>query len=290
MPSRLFKKSEGNLSGPDKAALGRFLTRLSDTTPHGKQRRRNLESESHLVGNAQFADPAAFREFLEQCVKSHKRRGKRASAAECFLNTCPAHSALGLQIPFLHIPDQLLRYTTSTVPLAQLLKAIAGKKARRDFEAGRLTGDEAIRILEHEWTEDRIPACEGMIASPSAKVVFATFKHDGNAPRNDANKMAAALALECATRPSLPYEALYEFSYAKAAVSDFRFPTVADAGSHHLFKPAKEIRPKTPPDVSCWGRTGSLHGEPSQPEVVHRNEKLSALLTGPPRLVGRLTL
>src|SRR4051812_29920643 len=109
MPSKLFRKSEAGLSRTDKAALGRFLTRLGKETPHGGQRRRNLETESHLVGDAKFADPTAFVKFLKECAKSD--RGKRASATEYFVTTCPAHSALGLQIPFLHVSDQLLRYT-----------------------------------------------------------------------------------------------------------------------------------------------------------------------------------
>jgi hypothetical protein len=53
--------------------------------------------------------------------------------------------------------------------------------------------------------------------------------------------MAEAFALPL--RPSATGTLLFEFSYLRDKADNHRFPTVADAGFIHLFRPAREVPP-----------------------------------------------
>jgi hypothetical protein len=104
---------------------------------------------------------------------------------------------------------------------------------------------------------------------------------------NDARALAEALALPCLVEPRTADELLIELSYPTRAVGEMRFPTVADAGLVHLFRPAPEIEPSSGEPETCYGWTEPIGAHPPQPEVVHVNASVR-VLDRPPRFVGRV--
>jgi hypothetical protein len=122
----------------------------------------------------------------------------------------------------------------------------------------------------------------------AGRVVFATFEHKAGAPRSSALAMIEALALPVLVRISGDEEILFELTYETDSVADYRFPTVADAGSWHLFEPAQEWAPDPVAPATCWGWTKPVGTHPPQPEIVHSNESLR-ILRASPRFLGRVT-
>ena len=120
-----------------------------------------------------------------------------------------------------------------------------------------------------------------------ADCVFATFEHPGGAPRDDALGMAEALALPLMASPVSVDEFLVELSYPTNSVRNHRFPTVADAGNHPLFEPAREVAPNPAAPETCTGWTKPLGKHRPQAEIVHGNDSLR-ILNRAPRLVGRV--
>jgi hypothetical protein len=96
--------------------------------------------------------------------------------------------------------------------------------------------------------------------------------------------LCQALSHPFLQRPGWKPEILVELIYPSDRVSDTRFPTVAEAGWTHLFRPAPEMPPHADRPDSCCGWTAPLGGHPAQPELVHANAPL-AVVSQPPRFL-----
>jgi hypothetical protein len=287
MPSKLYASARGALGAADKKSLAAFdawLKRVhassSGSPVDGRQLSENLKAEAHFTGAAGFGDATEMTGFLTRCAQGHRgTKGVKARVGG-YQGTCDAHAAKGLAIPVAHLPARLLRYSTSRYGVAVLVERVLGKAARLDFDAGRLSPDDAFERIASRWRASSVTPAEKLGGGP---VVWATFRHRKGTPRYDAKGMADALALPQRS----PGTILYELSYATDKVEGHRFPTVADAGPIHLFRPAREVPPDPNRRRTCWGWTGPLGGWPAQPEIVHTNASLQVLRRAP-RFVGRI--
>lgn len=148
------------------------------------------------------------------------------------------------------LPAGFLRYSVSKTLAATLVERMLGTMARRDFDSGLMSVEDAFSRIAVRWSAARLTNSE-MLARSSA--VFATFEHDGTAPRDDARALADALALPVLLRVGTGEEILFEFSYQRDSVQGYRFPTVADAAWFHLFQPAPEFAPDPAERHTIWG-------------------------------------
>jgi hypothetical protein len=180
------------------------------------------------------------------------------------------------------LPGRLLRYTESRFVIALLAERILGRTARASFFSGTVSAEDTVRGIELAWDSAKL-RLNDMLARGTK--VFATFEHAGGSPRTDAVGMSKALALSIWTRPKTGDECLLEVSYPTDSVTDYRFPTVADAGWGYLFCPAPERRPDTHRQKNLWGWTCPIDGHPPQPEIIHANASLR-VLDRSPRFVG----
>jgi hypothetical protein len=241
----------------------------------------NLRTESHLVGDGAFGEPAELTSFLRVC-------GAPPSAStevgDRYEKACAAHLLRGLPIPLDHLPARLLRYSTSRTIAGQMIERVLGRRAREDFDNDLLVED-TMAELAASWDAGALSGVHLGSAAP----VFATFEHSAPLPRDDARALSLALALGFWGRPRSRVELVIELSYPARAVTDTRFPTVADVGLGHLFRPAQEIAPDPATPGTCCGWTDPLGGHPPQPELVHANAEVR-ILDHPPRLVGRVPL
>jgi hypothetical protein len=164
-----------------------------------------------------------------------------------------------------------------------MVRRVLGASAQVDFDSGRLSPASAFGALASYWTNDAVSADERL---GGGRVVFATFD-DSSAPvdRDDSFAVANALALPLTLFDDRDEMFLYEFRYLTASVSGYRFPTIADAGLAHLFRPADDIVPHADHPRACFGRTLALENEHGQPELLHTNAPLT-VLSAVPRFVG----
>lgn len=283
MPSRLFAAAASRLGAAERRRLRKLRDELRATgQPSDRQLVANLESEAHLVGDRDFGDADALVSFLRTCASpSSKRRG----AATCYRESCGGHQVQGLQIPAAHLPAGFLRYTTSRQLASAMVERVLGTRARDDFDADLRT-DDLFSELAAEWDSSLL---DGLVLGRS-RAVFATFEHPAGAPRHDARALSQALTLPIWSAPGVGGDdhLLVELSYPASAIPETRFPTVADAGLIHLFRPAPEVRPDPADAVTCCGWTAPIGLHPAQPEIVHTNVS-ATILDRPPRFVGRVT-
>lgn len=191
---------------------------------------------------------------------------------------------MGLRVLRDHLPDSLLRYTGSRTLAAKLIERMLGKRARDAFDREALPPEMAFTRLRDRWAPPRLDAADRLHRDDK---VFATFEHPDGAPRDDATALSRALALPFWPGPRTKQEILFELSYPTDAVDGLRFPTVADAGWIHLFRPAAEEVPDGDRPATCCGWTEPLGPYPPQPEIIHDNAPLQ-VLSGPPRFVGSI--
>jgi hypothetical protein len=244
----------------------------------------NLRNESHLVGDGAFGDTNKLASFLKELGKRHARAKSMLAREKRYNSTCRKFELKGLAIPRPHLPDALLRYSTSRTLAAKIVERLLGKAARWAFDNGTMTPEDAFARLVPAWASSRLTPKDRLSRGTG---VFATFDHAAGAPRGDARAMSEALALPVAAAGLRRDEILYEFAYATDSVDNHRFPTVADAGRSHLFEPAPEVEPEPANAATWWGWTRPLGARPPQPEIVHANESLR-ILKSPPRFVGRI--
>jgi len=283
MPSKLFIEALAALSSGDAKAFLAFGAWLGSMAG-GPRLVGNLQRESHLVGDEGFGVPRECASFLRRCATGHAKGKTDRQRCRSHAAACTAHQLRGLRIPRPHLPNGLLRYRASTRTAGELLERMLGPRARRFLKAGAMDTDEASRRLASAWDPSKLTKGDTL---GRAGCVFATFDHPGGAPRGDALDMAQALALPAASSPVSVDEAMVEFSYPTDSVRNHRFPTVADAGDHPLFEPAKEIPPNPGAPETCTGWTRPIGKHSPQPEIVHRNNSLR-VLDRAPRLVGRI--
>jgi hypothetical protein len=291
MPSDLYRQALASLSEEDKEAFGRWLEWLEghtglppDAPTDGAQVLANLQAEAHLVGDGAFGDPAKLADLLRRCAAcpSASPPEERHHSYEV---VCREFVGLGLRILRTHLPDSLLRYTPSRTLAATLVQRMLGKLARDAFDREALPPEIAFTRVRDRWSTTRLDAADRLGRKGDDKV-FATFEHPEGAPRHDATAMSRALALPLWQWPHSRLE-LLELAYPTDAVEGYRFPTIADAGWVHLFRPAPEEAPDSERPASCCGWTEPLGAYPPQPEIVHDNASL-AVLSGPPRFVGSI--
>ncbi len=292
MPSNLYQSALAFLSVAERASLSGFeawletyTADLSKSSADGGRILENIRNESHLVGDDGSGHGQSMAAFLKKCASSHVA-GSVDDSHMAYEVSCATHQGRGMNIPREHLPDRLLRYTTSRFLAALLVERILGVIARDEFQKGRLSLEDAFAQMVDDW-DSGLPRDDDRLASGA--VAFATFEQAGEAPRNDATVMSKALALPFWQRARTGEEILVELSYPTAAVNNIRFPTVADVGWIHLFRPAQEREPQMSDPKTCWGWTEPLDGQPAQPEIVHGNSSLK-VLDGPPRLMGRIPI
>lgn len=289
MASQLYTLAQRSLPTVDQRHLTEFETWLSDINEpqlNSAQLVANVRDESHLVGAGDFGDPNELAAFLRACGQAHSRANSDDRRRTSYSLTCSAFVLKGLVIEPTNLPAGFLRYSTSKTVAATLVERMLGKIARRDFDSGLMSVEDTFNRMARNWSAARLSDDE-MLASSNA--VFATFEHDGNAPRDDARALADALALPVLLRVGAGEGILFEFSYQRDSVQGYRFPTIADVGLFHLFQPAPEVAPDPAERQTLWGWTRPLGGQQSQPEIVHENAPLR-VMDSAPRLVGRMTV
>lgn len=289
MASQLYKLAQGSLPAVEQRHLTDFETWLTDINEpqlNGVQLVANVRDESHLVGPGNFGDPNELGAFIKACGQAHSKATSELQRRDGYSSVYSAFELKGLGVEPTSLPTGFLRYSASKTLAATLVERMLGKMARRDFDSGLMSVEDAFNRMAMNWSAARLTGAE-MLAQSS--VVFATFEDNGTAPRDDARALADALALPVLLRVGAGEEILFEFSYQRDSVQGYRFPTVADAGRIHLFQPAPEVAPDLAERHTLWGWTRPLGGQQSQPEIVHENASLR-VLDSAPRLVGRLTI
>jgi hypothetical protein len=289
MPSQLYNAAQGWLDAGEQkhlSGLQAWLAGISTPELDGTRLWANIESESHLAGTGAFGTPDELAAFLKACASAHAKATSDLQRRAAYGDTCEAFQLKGLGIDPANLPGGFLRYSTSKTLVAILVERMLGKMARRDFDLGLMAVEDAFNRMASYWSAARLTDAEKLARS---SVVFATFDHDGNAPRDDARALADALALPVLLRLGAGEEILFEFFYKRDVVQGHRFPTIGDAGLFHLFHPAPEVAPDPANRQTLWGWTWPLGGQQPQPEVVHENAPLQ-VIDGAPRLIGRMVI
>jgi len=243
----------------------------------------NLQAEAHLVGNREFGDPLELAAFLRRCAARFTAASDPAEQHRCYEEACKEFSGRGLRVLREHLPERLLRYSTSRTLLGLLAEQLVGEPASIDLRLGFLSPEKACDLLAAAWDSSRLSKGE-LGVTPQ---VFATFEHPGATSRDDALAMSQALALPFWERPRTSEEILFELAYPTDSVDGPRFPTVAEAGWSSLFQPAEELPPETEEPRSCCGWTRPLGPHSAQPEIVHDNASV-AVMSSSPRWIGRI--
>ncbi|HEX4960690.1 MAG TPA: hypothetical protein VF173_07610 [Thermoanaerobaculia bacterium] len=289
MPSDLYRQALDLLSEEEKESFESWTEWLAghagldpEEPLDGARILANLQAEAHLVGEGDFGDPAVLAELLRRCAAclAASSAGELHSGYEA---ACQEFAGLGLRVLRSHLPDGLLRYSPSRTLAATLVQRMLGKLARDAFDREALPPETAFVQLRDRWSPTRLNPGDRL---GRGDTVFATFEHPDGAPRDDAGALSRALALPLWQRLRTN-EILFEMAYPTDAVDGHKFPTVADAGWVHLFRPASEEASDGGRPSSCCGWTEPLGAYPPQPEIIHDNAPLH-VLSEPPRFVGSI--
>jgi hypothetical protein len=290
VPSNLYRQALGSLSDDERTAFASWTSWLEahtssspDGVRNGAKILENLQEEAHLVGDRSFGDPSELAELL-RCCASRLDPLPLPERPTGYDGVCQEYGGRGLRVPREHLPDGLLRYTSSRSLASDLIERMLGKRARDAFDRGALPPEALFARLRSRWAESRLATTNRLGRGDE---VFATFEHPAGAPRDDAEALSRPLALPMWQGPRSKIEILVEMSYPTDAVMDYRFPTAADAGWLHLFRPAPEEEPDDARPETCCGWTAPLGAYPPQPEIVHKNAGLQ-VLSEPPRFVGSI--
>ncbi len=283
MPSNLHHRALSRLSTDERTALGHFAAWLEGHS-EGVQIQENLRAEAHLVGDEAFGHPGELSAFLRRCAASFADEAPSVPLS-AYEDACEEFTGCGLRIPREHLPDTLLRYSTSRALLGRLIEQLLGDQVLADFQQDLLPPEKACELLAADWDSALL---QDVMLGIKPKV-FATFEHDQPAPRDDATALSRALALLFWGRARTKEEILFELSYPTDSVADPRFPTVAEAGWSSLFQPAEEQIPDPGSPRTCCGWTRPLGPQLAQPEIVHDNAPVTIVET-PLRWVGRIPL
>jgi hypothetical protein len=295
MPSNLYQMALTSLLDDERKALATlegWLENVSSAPSGGSTRTlqgdrmvANLRAESHFLGDNSWGDSGEFATFLKRCAEEHARIATDPDRYNGYGDQCAANQGKGLRIRRTDLPSLLYRYVRSSVLVEVLVEKILGDSARADFQSGRLTIEDALSQVAEAWDTTALED-EDRLGAEWDKMIFATFEHPDGAPRDLALGMAEALALPVRPRRD---EILIELTYTTDSVTNYRFPTIAEAGWAPEFQPAPEVEPSLGLPGSRWGWTRPLGAWPAQPELVHDNDSLR-VLDGPPRFLGRYTL
>jgi hypothetical protein len=290
VPSNLYRQALGSLSDDERTAFTSWTSWLEahtssspDGVRNGAKVLENLQTEAHLVGDGVFGDPSELAELL-RCCASRLAPLPLPERPAGYDGVCQEFGGRGLRVPREHLPDGLLRYSRSRRSAADLIERMLGKRARDAFDRDALPPETLFSRLRSRWAASRLAPTDRL---GRGEEVFATFDHLAGAPRDDAEALSRALSLPLWQGPRSGIEILVEMSYPTDAVADHRFPTVADAGWIHLFRPAPEEEPDSGRPETCCGWTEPLGPYPPQPEIVHDNAELR-ILSEPPRFVGSI--
>ncbi len=189
MASHLYTLAQGNLSAIEKPYLADFetwLTAINEPQLNGAQLVANLREESHLVGVGNFGDPTELGAFLKACGQAHSRASSDLQRRTGYFSACSAFELNGLGIDQASLPEGFLRYYVSRTLVAILVERMLGIMARRDFDSGLMSIEDTFNRIAIYWNAARLSNAE-MLARSSA--VFATFEHDGAAPRDEARAL-----------------------------------------------------------------------------------------------------
>lgn len=225
MLSNLHRQALGRLSKDETTALGRFTAWLEGDS-EGVQILENLRAEAHLVGDGAFGHAGELSAFLRRCAARFGGGAGPSGSPRAYEDVCEEFTGRGLRIPREHLPDALLRYSTSRALLGRLIEQLLGDQVLADFQQDLLPPEKACELLAAGWDSSEL---QDVMLGIKPKV-FATFEHDQPAPRDDATTLSRALALLFWGRVRTREEILFELSYPTDSVTDPRFPTVAEAG------------------------------------------------------------
>jgi hypothetical protein len=284
MPSNLHQRALSHLSTDERTAFGHFATWLEGHS-EGAQILENLRAEAHMVGDEAFGDPGELSAFLRCCAGCFADEADPSAPSFAYESACEKFTDRGLRIPREHLPDTLLRYSTSRALLGRLIEQLLGDQVLADFQQDLLPPEKACALLAADWDSALL---KDVMLGVKPKV-FATFEHGQPAPRDDATALSRALALLFWERARTKEEILFELSYPTDSVADPRFPTVAEAGWSSLFQPAAEQIPDPGSPHTCCGWTRPLGLQFAQLEIVHDNAPVTIVET-PLRWVGRIPL
>ena len=220
MPSQLYENARASFEDGDSDRLTAFETWLGTVSAadfNGGKLLANIQKESHLVGEAELANPDELSAFLRRCAILHARAKSLTQQLKNYSAACSSHELRGLKIPRTHVPGILLRYSMSTELVTRIVERVLGKATRRAFDEGDVSPEDAFARLASAWVKTKMTDSE-MLGRGGA--VFATFEHAAGAPRGDATAMADALALRVRRTDDEPI--LFEYCYDTAATANHR--------------------------------------------------------------------
>ncbi len=194
MASQLYTLAERSLPTPEQQHLADFETWLTDINEpqlNSAQLVSNVRDESHLVGAGHFGDPNELAAFLKACGQAHSKAESEFQRRAGYSSACSTFELKGLGVEQASVPAGFLRYSASKTLVATLVERMLGKMARRDFDSGLMSVEDAFNRIAVYWSAARLTDADMLARS---RVVFVTFEHDGTAPRDDARALADALA------------------------------------------------------------------------------------------------
>src|SRR5687767_13583815 len=120
MPSKLLRSALKSLPQAGWRTLvyfGAWLKSYRGTVKqvtNGKRILKNLFGEAHLVGDATFGDSSELSAFLRCCAaRLASGLGPTTKHHPCYQEVCGRFEGRGLRVRPEHLPDRLLRYSTS---------------------------------------------------------------------------------------------------------------------------------------------------------------------------------
>lgn len=162
MPSTLYRQALGSLSDDEKTILESWTSWLAsytssspDASRDGARILANFEAEAHLVGDNNFGDPAELIGLL-RCCASRLASLPPPERPAGYGAVCQEFGGRGLRIPREHLPDGLLRYTSSRTLAAEIIEHVLGKRARDAFDRESLPPETLFARLKSRWAVARL--------------------------------------------------------------------------------------------------------------------------------------
>jgi len=153
VPSNLYRQALGSLSDDERTTLESWTNWLASTSSspdvsrNGAKILANFESEAHLVGDNDFGDSAELIGLL-RCCASRLASLPPPERPTGYDAVCQEFGGRGLRIPREHLPDGLLRYTSSRTLAAEIIEHVLGKRARDAFDRESLPPKPSLHVLK----------------------------------------------------------------------------------------------------------------------------------------------
>jgi hypothetical protein len=283
MPAALYfsAKSVAESAGPDIAdLLGKFeswlFSSLEVAMPWhstGAQLVENLREEAHFCGDASYGDPNDFALFLIDCAREFSIATSEYDKCVAYRKVCQRHTRKGSKILVGALPTILIRICGSPAILVMALQRMVGDAAVEQLKRKEISILDAEELVRVNWDPSLFDPSDCLARGDT---VFATL-YSSALLALDAQSVAECLGLPCATSPSTGRIRSWHITaceYNATAVSNHRFPTIADAETFPGFRPAPDLIPDRSDSSSCFGWTKPIGTGDPQPELVHNNSSL----------------